>query len=67
MFLKILVIGKVIAVEDGLDRKECLTLLRKLLGVSEADAEEELNKSTTLIIRKFWLCRRWCPKKKDNP
>ncbi|KAK9119546.1 hypothetical protein Scep_017639 [Stephania cephalantha] len=43
MLLKILVTGKVVAVEDGLDREECFKLLTSLLGVTEANAEDELD------------------------
>ncbi|KAK9092199.1 hypothetical protein Syun_027110 [Stephania yunnanensis] len=67
MLLKIPVTGKVVAVENFArytdeSRSDAIKLVSKLLGVSIEDAEEEVNISKGLTVRKCWLKSRWCPK-----
>ncbi|KAK9157611.1 hypothetical protein Scep_004185 [Stephania cephalantha] len=67
ILLKIHVTGKVVAVENFAryteeSRSDANKLVSKLLGVSTEDAEEEVNISKGLTVRKCWLKSRWCPK-----
>ncbi|KAK9140549.1 hypothetical protein Scep_010230 [Stephania cephalantha] len=67
MLLKIPVTGKVVAVENFArytdeSRSDAIKLVSKLLGVSIEDAEDEVNISKGLTVRKCWLKSRWCPK-----
>ncbi|KAK9149205.1 hypothetical protein Scep_007962 [Stephania cephalantha] len=72
MLLKILVTGKVVAV-DSLSRytedsrKEAIELVSKLLGVTIEEAEEEVNIMNGLTVRKAWLKTRWAPNRKSKP
>ncbi|KAK9160138.1 hypothetical protein Syun_006479 [Stephania yunnanensis] len=67
MLLKILITGKVVAVENYArytdeSRFDAIKMVSKLLGVSIEDAEDEMNISKGLTVRKGWLKSRWCPK-----
>ncbi|KAK9158588.1 hypothetical protein Scep_005162 [Stephania cephalantha] len=67
ILLKIPVTGKVVAVENFAryteeSRSDAIKLVLKLLGVSIEEAEEEVNISKGLTVRKCWLKSRWCPK-----
>ncbi|KAK9114267.1 hypothetical protein Syun_021064 [Stephania yunnanensis] len=67
ILLKILVIGKVVAVENFAryteeSRADARKLVFKLLGVSIKDVEEKMNISKGLTVRMCWLKTRWCPK-----
>ncbi|KAK9128096.1 hypothetical protein Syun_016893 [Stephania yunnanensis] len=42
-------------------------MVLKLLGVSVDEAEEEVNISKGLTVRKCWLKSRWCPKAVSRP
>ncbi|KAK9094564.1 hypothetical protein Scep_026033 [Stephania cephalantha] len=66
ILLKIPVIGKMVAVENFAryteeSRSDAIKLVSKLLKVSIEDAEEEVNISKGLTVRKCWLKSRWCP------
>ncbi|KAK9083353.1 hypothetical protein Scep_029824 [Stephania cephalantha] len=65
--LKIPVTGKVVAVENFAryteeSRSDAIKLVSKLLGVSIENADEEVNISNGLKVRKCWLKSRWCLK-----
>ncbi|KAK9104449.1 hypothetical protein Scep_021293 [Stephania cephalantha] len=67
ILLKIHVTDKVVAVENFARYTEeslsdAIKLVSKLLGVSYEEAEEEVNISKGLTVRKCWLKSRWCPK-----
>ncbi|KAK9093009.1 hypothetical protein Syun_027920 [Stephania yunnanensis] len=64
---KIPVTGKVVAVENFAryteeSRSDAIKMVSKLLGVCIEEAEEEVNISKGLTVRKCWLKSRWCPK-----
>ncbi|KAK9121382.1 hypothetical protein Syun_018999 [Stephania yunnanensis] len=42
-------------------------MVSNLLGVSVEEAEEEVNISKGLTVRKCWLKSRWCPKAGSRP
>ncbi|KAK9140222.1 hypothetical protein Scep_009903 [Stephania cephalantha] len=72
ILLKIMVTGKVVAVgnfsryiEDS--RKEAIELISKLLGVTIEEAEEEVNITKGLTVRKAWLKTWWSPNWKSKP
>ncbi|KAK9114297.1 hypothetical protein Syun_021094 [Stephania yunnanensis] len=67
MLLKIPVTGKVVAVENfarytNESCSDAIKLVSKLLRVIIEDAEEEVNISKGLTVRKGWPKSRWCPK-----
>ncbi|KAK9118730.1 hypothetical protein Scep_016823 [Stephania cephalantha] len=67
MLLKIHVTGKVVAVENFAryteeSRSDAIKMVSKLLGLCIEEAEEEVNISKGLTVRKCWLKSRWCPK-----
>ncbi|KAK9133555.1 hypothetical protein Scep_013083 [Stephania cephalantha] len=70
--LKIPVTGKVVAVENFAryteeSRSDAIKMVSNLLGVSVEEAEEEVNISKGLTVRKCWLKSRWCPKAGSRP
>ncbi|KAK9111491.1 hypothetical protein Scep_019010 [Stephania cephalantha] len=70
--LKIPVTGKVVAVENFAryteeSRSDAIKMVSNLLGVSVEEAEEEVNISKGLTVRKHWLKSRWCPKAGSRP
>ncbi|KAK9098890.1 hypothetical protein Syun_025935 [Stephania yunnanensis] len=65
--LKIPVTSKVVAVENFAryteeSRSDAIKMVSKLLGVSVDEAEEDVNISKGLTVRKCWSKSRWCPK-----
>ncbi|KAK9111484.1 hypothetical protein Scep_019003 [Stephania cephalantha] len=67
ILLKIPVTGKVVEVENFAryteeSHSDAIKLVSKLLGVSNKEAEEEVNIDKGLTVRKYWLKSRWCPK-----
>ncbi|KAK9098807.1 hypothetical protein Syun_025852 [Stephania yunnanensis] len=70
--LKILVTGKVVAVQNFAryteeSRSDAIKMVSNLLGVSVEEDEEEVNISKGLTVRKCWLKSRWCPKAGSRP
>ncbi|KAK9158059.1 hypothetical protein Scep_004633 [Stephania cephalantha] len=70
--LKIPVTGKVVEVENFAryteeSRSDAIKMVSNLLGVSVEEAEEEVNISKGLTVRKHWLKSRWCPKAGSRP
>ncbi|KAK9158172.1 hypothetical protein Scep_004746 [Stephania cephalantha] len=70
--LKIHVTGKVVAVKNFAryteeSRSDAIKMVSNLLGVSVEEAEEEVNISKGLAVRKHWLKSRWCPKVGSRP
>ncbi|KAK9107289.1 hypothetical protein Syun_023300 [Stephania yunnanensis] len=67
ILLKIPVMGKVVVVGNFAryteeSHSDAIKMVSKLLGVSIEDAEDEVNISKGLTVRKFWLKSRLCPK-----
>ncbi|KAK9158707.1 hypothetical protein Scep_005281 [Stephania cephalantha] len=67
ILLKIHVTGKVVAVKNFAryteeSRSDAIKLVSKLLGFSIEDAEDEVNISKGLTVRKCWLKSRLCLK-----
>ncbi|KAK9157652.1 hypothetical protein Scep_004226 [Stephania cephalantha] len=72
ILLKIMGTDKVVAVDNFSrytedSRKEAIELVSKLLGVTIEEAEEEVNITRSLAIRKAWLKTWWSPTGKSKP
>ncbi|KAK9088768.1 hypothetical protein Scep_027850 [Stephania cephalantha] len=70
--LKIPVTGKVVEVDKFAryteeSRSDAIKMVSNLLGVSAEEAEEEVNITKGLTVRKHWLKSRWCPKAGSIP